>query len=193
MTVARQNPTPSAQQERDPRLKEIDALTLKQWLDQGRVQLIDVREPGEYADERIPGAINMPLSTFDPARVPASTPEKPVVLQCRMGNRSIRAACQLLDHGWPEVLSLKGGIEAWKAAKLPTTRTRNAPISLMRQVQIAAGSLVLTGTLLGAFVHPAWLVLSGFVGAGLVFAGITNTCGLALLLARMPWNRGQAL
>ncbi|MFS8858437.1 rhodanese-like domain-containing protein [Synechococcus sp. H55.7] len=191
MTVAQQNPT--AQQERDPRLKEIDAWTLKQWLDQGRVQLIDVREPAEYHDERIPGAINMPLSTFDPAKVPASTPEKPVVLQCRMGSRSIRAGCQLLEYGWPEAINLKGGIEAWKAAKLPTTRTRNAPISVMRQAQITAGSLVLVGTLLGAFVHPGWLVLSGFVGAGLVFAGITNTCGLALLLARLPWNRGQTL
>ncbi|MGY2979977.1 rhodanese-like domain-containing protein [Thermostichus sp. OS-CIW-30] len=193
MTVTQQNPIPSASQERDPRLKEIDALTLKQWLDQGRVQLIDVREPGEYADERIPGAINMPLSTFDPAKVPASTPEKPVVLHCRMGSRSIRVGCQLLDRGWPEVISLKGGIEAWKVAKLPVTRTQNAPISIMRQVQIAAGSLVLTGTLLGAFVNPWWLLLSGFVGAGLVFAGVTNTCGMALLLARMPWNRGQAL
>ncbi|MCJ2542614.1 rhodanese-like domain-containing protein [Thermostichus vulcanus] len=192
MTTA---PTPQtlSQQEQDPRLKEIDALTLKQWLDQGRVKLIDVREPSEYAEERIPGAINMPLSTFDPTQVPASTPEQPVVMQCRMGSRSIQASCQLLDKGWPEVINLKGGIEAWKSAKLPVTRTRNAPISLMRQVQIAAGSLVLLGTLLGAWVNPAWLLLSGFVGAGLVFAGVTNTCGMALLLARMPWNRGQSL
>jgi len=188
-----QIPPSSSQEERDPRLKEIDALTLKQWLDQGRVQLIDVREPAEYADERIPEAINMPLSSFDPTQVPASTPEKPVVMQCRMGSRSIRASCQLLEQGWPEVLNLKGGIEAWKVAKLPVTRTQNAPISLMRQVQIAAGSLVLTGTMLGAFVSPWWLLLSGFVGAGLVFAGVTNTCGMALLLARMPWNQGQSL
>lgn len=192
MTIA-QNPQPQAQQDRDPRLKEIDALTLKQWLDQGRVNLIDVREPSEYAEERIPGAINMPLSTFDPTQVPTSTPEQPVVMQCRMGSRSIRASCQLLDTGWPEVLNLKGGIEAWKSAQLPVTRTQNAPISLMRQVQIAAGSLVVFGTLMGALVNPWWLLLSGFVGSGLVFAGVTNTCGMALLLARMPWNRGQSL
>lgn len=182
-------PQSLSQQERDPRLKEIDALTLKQWLNQGRVKLIDVREPSEFAEERIPGAINMPLSTFDPTQVPASTPEQPVVMQCRMGNRSIQASCQLLDQGWPEVINLKGGIEAWKSARLPVTRTRKAPISLMRQVQIATGSLVLLGTLLGAFVNPWWLLLSGFVGSGLVFAGVTNTCGMALLLARMPWNR----
>ncbi|MEN9202326.1 MAG: rhodanese-like domain-containing protein [Thermostichus sp. DG_1_6_bins_120] len=186
-------PRVPSQSQQDPRLKEIDALTLKAWLDQGRVKLIDVREPSEYAEERIPGAINMPLSTFDPTQVPVSTPEQPMVLQCRMGSRSIRASCQLLDKGWPEVINLKGGIEAWKAAQLPVTRSQNAPISLMRQVQIAAGSLVLLGTLLGTFVHPGWLFLSGFVGAGLVFAGITNTCGMALLLARMPWNRGQSL
>ncbi|MEN9205344.1 MAG: rhodanese-like domain-containing protein [Thermostichales cyanobacterium SZTDM-1c_bins_54] len=180
--------TPSV---RDPRIQEIDPLTLKQWLDQGRVTLIDVREPAEFAEERIPGAINMPLSKFDPQQVPRSTAERPVVLQCKMGSRSIRASCQLLDQGWNEVINLQGGIENWKRQRLPVTKTANAPISIMRQVQITAGSLVVVGTVLGAFVSPWWLLLSGFVGSGLVFAGVTNTCGLALLLARMPWNRGQ--
>ncbi|GAB4214400.1 MAG: rhodanese-like domain-containing protein [Synechococcales cyanobacterium] len=183
---------PNATVTPDPRLVEIDALTLKQWLDQNRVTLIDVREPAEYAEERIPGAMNQPLSTFDPGQIPASTPDHPVVLHCKMGSRSLRASTQLLASGWPHVLNLQGGIEAWKNAKLPVTRTPNAPISLMRQVQITAGSLVVTGTILGVLIHPGWLFLSGFVGAGLMFAGISNTCGLALLLARMPWNRGQA-
>jgi len=176
---------------RDPRLKEVDPQTLKQWLDQQRATVIDVREPGEFAEERISGAINLPLSTFDPTRVPRSTPDHVVVMQCKMGSRSMRASSQLLEHGWAEVFNLQGGIEHWKRLRLPLTRTANAPISIMRQVQITAGSLVVLGTVLGALVSPWWLILSGFVGSGLVFAGVSNTCGMALLLARMPWNRGQ--
>ncbi|MDW8399764.1 MAG: DUF2892 domain-containing protein, partial [Acetobacteraceae bacterium] len=83
-------------------------------------------------------------------------------------------------------------LEAWKAAGLPVAEDRRQPIELMRQVQIAAGSLVLVGVLLGALLHPGFFALSGFVGAGLVFAGATGTCGLAQLLRLMPWNRGLA-
>lgn len=176
---------------RDPRLQEVDPQTLKQWLDQQRVTVVDVREPSEFAEERIPGAINLPLSAFDPARVPRSTPDHPVVMQCRTGNRSMQASRRLLDAGWEEVIHLQGGLERWKQLRFPLTRTANAPISIMRQVQITAGSLVVLGTVLGAFVSPWWLLLSGFVGSGLVFAGVTNTCGMALLLARMPWNQGH--
>ncbi len=176
---------------RDPRLQEVDPQTLKQWLDQGRVTVVDVREPSEFAEERIFGAVNMPLSNFDPTRVPRSTPDHPVVMQCKTGSRSLRASCQLLESGWSEVIHLQGGLEHWQRLRLPVTRTANAPISIMRQVQITAGSLVVLGTVLGALVSPWWLLLSGFVGSGLVFAGVTNTCGMALLLARMPWNQGH--
>jgi len=175
----------------DPRLQEVDPQTLKQWLDQQRVTVVDVREPSEFAEERIPGAVNMPLSSFDPTRVPRSTPDHPVVMQCRTGNRSMQASRRLLDAGWEEVIHLQGGLERWKQLRFPLTRTANAPISIMRQVQITAGSLVVLGTVLGAFVSPWWLLLSGFVGSGLIFAGVTNTCGMALLLARMPWNQGH--
>jgi hypothetical protein len=83
---------------------------------------------------------------------------------------------------------VQGGVQAWEAAGLPLNRGRKT-LSLERQVRIIAGALVVVGAVLGYLVHPAWVGLSGFVGAGLVFAGITDTCGMAMVLARMPWNQ----
>ncbi len=169
-------------------LSEIDATTLKTWLDKGDVVLVDVREPAEHAGERIPGSELVPLSRFDPAQVPEAE-GKTLVLYCRTGNRSAQAGQQLLHAGAHAAWHLQGGIEAWKAAGYETERIANAPISLQRQVQMAAGSLVLLGTILGAWVSPWFLLLSGFVGAGLTFAGITDTCGMAMLLAKLPYNQ----
>ncbi len=151
------------------------------------VLLVDVREPGEFRGERIAAAISVPLSRFKPEAIPAS--RKTLVLMCQSGNRSRQAATLLEEAGISGFYQLEGGLNAWKAAELPVVKGSNAPISIMRQVQITAGSLVFIGTVLGALVSPAWLILSGFVGAGLVFAGISNTCAMALILARMPWNQ----
>jgi rhodanese-related sulfurtransferase len=170
------------------KLQEINALTLKQWLDEQKVILLDVREPGEYANEHIAGAMLLPLSTFDPTLV-SPAEDKTLVLYCQSGKRSTQAAQKLLDSGFAEVTHLKGGLPTWKAAGYPTQTDRNAPISLFRQVQIVAGSLVALGTVLGAFVSPWFLILSGFVGCGLVFAGITNTCAMGMLLAKLPYNQ----
>lgn len=172
-------------------LIEIDATTLKAWLDTGDALLVDVREPAEHAGERIPGAQLRPLSRFDAAQVPQVAGKK-VVLYCQSGNRSAQAGRQLLAAGVPQVWHVQGGLQTWKDAGYETIRTPHAPISLQRQVQIVAGALVLLGTLLGALVSPWWLLLSGFVGAGLTFAGLTGTCGLALLLARLPYNQRPA-
>lgn len=169
-------------------LIEVEATTLHAWLNAGEAILIDVREPAEHAGEHITGAQVLPLSTFDPARVP-QTAGKKVVLYCQSGNRSAQAGRQLLAAGMPEVRHLRGGLQAWKDSGYDTVRQAHAPISLQRQVQIVAGSLILLGTLLGAFVSPWWLLLSGFVGAGLTFAGLTDTCGMAMLLARLPYNQ----
>ena len=169
-------------------VSEIDATTLKTWLDKGEVILVDVREPAEHLGERIRDTALVPLSRFNPAQVPQ--PEgKTLVLYCRTGNRSAQAGQQLLDSGASMVWHLRGGIEAWKTAGYETERTAKAPISLQRQVQIAAGLLVLLGTVLGAWVWPWFLLLSGMVGAGLVFAGLTDTCGMAMLLAKLPYNQ----
>ncbi len=169
-------------------LQVIDAPTLKQWLDTDSVILIDVRESSEYREEHIQGARLVSLSNFTPDKIPQD-PTKKVVLYCRTGNRSSQAAQKLFSAGSREVTHLKDGLNSWKQAGYPTVVDKNAPISLMRQVQIVAGFLVLTGTGLGAFVSPWFLLLSGFVGGGLMFAGITNTCALGMLLAKLPYNR----
>ena len=170
------------------RLQEINAVTLKKWLDKKQALLIDVREPGEFAAEHIPGAKLMSLSRFDPQVVPQDARRR-IVLQCQSGNRSAQTAQKMFDLGYSEVFHLRGGLPTWKAAGYPTVFDKNAPISMFRQVQIVAGSLVFLGTILGALVSPWFLTLSGFVGAGLVFAGITNTCAMAMLLAKLPYNQ----
>lgn len=169
-------------------LREIDAATLRGWLDRGECVLVDVREPGEHARRRIPEASLAPLSRIGSEGVP-DTGEGRLVLHCNTGNRSERAARKLLADGHAEVWHLAGGIEAWRAAGQPVEVDEDAPIELQRQVQIAAGSLVLAGTLAGALFSPLWLALAGFVGAGLVFAGVTGTCGMARLLSLLPYNR----
>jgi rhodanese-related sulfurtransferase len=170
------------------KLKLVDAATLKHWLDHDQVLLIDVREKAEYAGEHIANSTLMPLSSFNPQAVPTQS-SKTIVLYCQSSNRSGQAAQKLFAAGIQEVTHLQGGLNAWKQAGYPTKINKNAPISLMRQVQIVAGSLVLTGTLLGAFISPWFLILSGFVGGGLLFAGITNTCALARLLSLLPYNQ----
>ncbi|MDH6060685.1 rhodanese-like domain-containing protein [Chrysosporum bergii ANA360D] len=169
-------------------LQLIDALTVKNLTEKQQVHLIDVREPSEYAAEHIPGAQLLPLSQFQPEQVPFQ-PHTKVVLYCQSGNRSHQAAQILVNAGFSEFAQLQGGITAWKQSNYATKINKNAPISLMRQVQIVAGSLVLTGTILGAFISPWFLILTGFVGAGLVFAGVTNTCAMARLLAKLPYNQ----
>lgn len=167
---------------------EVDATSLKLKLDLQQVTLIDVRESGEYASEHISGSISMPLSTFEPELVDQIS-TKPIVLCCQSGMRSSKATQKLLECGFESMSQLQGGISSWKSAGFKTKSDQNAPISLFRQVQIVAGSLVVLGTLLGAFVSPYFLILSGFVGSGLVFAGVTNTCAMGMLLAKLPYNQ----
>lgn len=167
-------------------LPTIDPKTLKRRLDEGSAVLIDIREPAEHARERIAGAHLVPLSTIDRQPIPG---DKTIVFHCRTGNRTAANARVLLAKDCPEAYALAGGLEAWKAAGLPTEVDRHAPIELFRQVQIAAGSLVLIGLLLAVLVSPYFVALSAFVGGGLIFAGVTGTCGMARLLGIMPWNQ----
>lgn len=169
-------------------LLEIEPVDLHSMLDRGEAIVIDVREADEYARDHIDGALLVPLSAFDAAKVPADN-GRTVVLHCRSGRRSADAANRLLAAGRPVARHLRGGILAWREAGFPVVENKRVPISIMRQVQITAGSLVVLGVLLAIAFHPLWALLSGFVGAGLVFAGVTGTCGLAAVLARMPWNR----
>lgn len=170
------------------KLQEVDAPTLKHWMEEDGALLIDVREKNEFAAEHIPGAKLMSLSHFHPEKI-SNEAHRKIVLQCQSGNRSAKAADKMFAAGFREVVHLKGGLPIWKAAGYSTEVNKKAPISMFRQVQIVAGSLVFLGTVLGTFVSPWFLILSGFVGAGLVFAGITDTCAMALLLAKLPFNQ----
>ncbi|ABB56966.1 rhodanese-like domain-containing protein [Synechococcus elongatus] len=157
-------------------------------IDRQEVLLLDVREVAEYQADHIAGSHLYPLSQITQLPLPAS--DRPIVLTCQSGMRSQKAATQLQQRGLT-ITELQGGLNAWKQQGLPTIgQTANAPISLMRQVQLVAGSLVLISIILSLTLAPTWLGLSAFVGAGLVFAGLSGTCLLANVLAAMPWNRG---
>ena len=132
-------------------LKTIEPITLHKLLNQNKVVLVDVREPEEHKEERIAGSIRVSLSDFDPRRIPR-VKGKQLYLYCRSGNRSAKAAQKLFEAGYQEVTHLQGGIKSWKAAGYQTQTNRIFPISLMKQMQIVAGSLVLAGVLLGTFV-----------------------------------------
>jgi len=149
--------------------------------------LLDVRTPAEFTDAHIEGSISHPLASLDPKQVDALIAGgKRCFVICQSGTRARQAAAKLRAQGLSPCV-LDGGIRAWDAAGLPLIRGKKT-MSLERQVRIAAGTLVLAGAILGYLVHPAWIALSGFVGAGLVFAGLTDTCGMGMILARMPWN-----
>src|ERR1700733_7512044 len=155
-----------------------------------KIDLIDVRTPAEYREVHVEFAQNVPLDQLDPNSVMRSRAhtDDALYVVCRSGARGQQACERFKQSGFQNVTNIDGGTLACEQAGLPVVRGKKV-ISLERQVRIAPGSLGLTGVLLGWFVHPGFLGLSGFVGAGLVFAGVTDTCGMGLLLARMPWNR----
>lgn len=180
-------------------LKSITPAEAAKLIGQGAV-LVDIREADEHARERIPGALSRPLSAIGAtsgAAAAASSLTRPgttaVLFHCKSGMRTkgnadrLRATCTDAD-----AYIVEGGLDAWKAAGLATEADRSKPIEIIRQVQITAGSLVLLGVVLGWLVDPRFYGLSGFIGAGLVFAGVSGTCGMAHILQLMPWNRSMA-
>ncbi len=177
----------------------IEAIKPKELLElckQGRkIDLIDVRTPVEYREVHVGIARNAPLDQLDPASLMHArngSANDPLYVICRSGSRGQQACEKFFKAGFSDVVNIEGGTMACIEAGLPVIRGKKA-ISLERQVRIAAGSFVLLGAVLGWLVHPAFIGLSAFVGAGLVFSGITDTCGMGMILARMPWNRcGQS-
>lgn len=154
--------------------------------------VIDVRTPVEFAEVHVTAARNVPLDRLNPDDLYETqnlSIEKPVYILCRSGQRAAKAADQLAKGGFPNSVVVEGGTLAWIEAGLPVERGSAKVISLERQVRIAAGSIVLTGVMLSHFVSPAFIWLSGFVGAGLIFAGISDWCGMGLLIAKAPWNQ----
>ncbi len=152
------------------------------------VTLVDVREPVEYAEAHIPGAALIPLGELE-RRAGEIDRSQPVVVMCRSGKRAGQAVAKLETRGFTGLRNLDGGILAWQAAGLPVARAEKKVFPLMQQVQIIIGSGVLAGVILSRLVHPDFIWLSAFFGAGLVFAGTSGWCGLAILMSKMPWNR----
>jgi len=169
-------------------LPTIDPVRAKRLIQDGAV-LVDIREADEHAREHVPGARHQALSRLSTVDAAGA---KAVIFHCRSGARTAANASRLAGAAGCDAYILEGGIEAWKKAGLPVNIDARQPIEIMRQVQITAGGLVLAGVLLGVWVAPAFLGLSAFVGAGLMFAGISGWCGMAKLLAFMPWNRRAA-
>ena len=168
-------------------LKSVSPQAARQLLDAGAV-LGDIRGADEYAREHIRGARHLSLDQLNAAG-PELVGSKAVIFHCRGGQRTRMNEARLAGCVSCEAYMLEGGIDAWKAEGLEVEKDPAQPLELQRQVMIAAGSLVLLGVLLGYALSPWLFLLSGFVGAGLIFAGISGFCGMALLLQRMPWNR----
>jgi rhodanese-related sulfurtransferase len=171
--------------------KTIQANELLQLIQSGEtIDLIDVRTPVEFREVHVAVAKNLPLDQLKAADVTGarkSSSDKPVYVICRSGSRG-QQACAKLEQAGMNVINVEGGTNACVSAGVPVVRGKKA-MSLERQVRIAAGTLVTTGVLLSIFVHPYWIGLSGFVGAGLIFAGVTDSCAMGMLIAKMPWNR----
>lgn len=170
-------------------IKTVDATTLKQWMESGEAIIVDVREPAEYEAEHIKGATLAPLSALRPTDLPKHE-DKKLVIHCRKGGRG-NSACEKLVSEQPdlEIYNLEGGISAWAAQGFAVQTGGKKILPLDQQVQLTIGLSVLTGSILGYAVNPLFFLLSGFFGAGLTFAGLTGFCGLAMLMAKMPWNR----
>jgi rhodanese-related sulfurtransferase len=157
----------------------------------GRALLLDVRSPAEYDAQHVVGSTLQPLDTLNPAEWASKNTGAPLYVLCQSGGRASRAAALLAKQG-VACCVVEGGLEAWTAAGLPVERTASGVLPLMRQVQLVIGLVSGTGAALALWKHPLFALIPLFTSAGLVFAGATGYCGLALLMARMPWNQRRA-
>jgi rhodanese-related sulfurtransferase len=170
-------------------IKSVDATTLKCWIDKGEAILVDVREPFEHSAQNIHGATLLPLVDVNKGILP-DTGKKKLVIHCRSGNRS-KNACEklLVEDSSLEIYNLEGGILEWEETGYPVVSSGKFFLPLDRQVQLTIGLSVLIGSVLTYFVTPLFALLTGFLGAGLSLAGLTGFCGLAVIMAKMPWNK----
>ncbi len=170
-------------------MKSINAQTAKEWLTKNEAILIDVREPSEFNAIHIEGAHLIPVGKISNDQLPAIANKK-IIVHCKLGMRG-KTACEKLLEGNPDldIYNMEGGIVAWENAGFKVEKSGKEPISITRQVQIAIGCGVLLGLFLGVFVNSLFLFISVFFGAGLLFAGLTGSCALAMLMQKMPWNQ----
>jgi rhodanese-related sulfurtransferase len=167
----------------------VDAERLEKEIDERTdVRLLDVRSPGEYETMRIRGSYNVPMDLVGGYAREIRAIEEPVVLVCQSGSRARKARVALEDAGMPHVHVLEGGVKGWVSSGKPVERGHE-PISMERQIRIAAGALAGVGGLLALTVNRRFGALPAFIGGGLVFAGVTDTCAMAILLAKLPYNR----
>ena len=162
----------------------------------GEIDVIDVRTPVEFRELHVEFARSVPLDALNPQAVQTargSRQAEPLYVICKSGGRGKQACDKFIAAGISQVVNVEGGTLACEAAGLEVVRGKKA-MSLERQVRIAAGLLVVIGSALGAFVDQRWIGLAAFVGTGLIFAGVTDTCGMAMLLGKLPWNqvRGES-
>jgi rhodanese-related sulfurtransferase len=169
-------------------VREISVVDAHDLLKSGAAVLVDVRTAPEFGEIRADGAISLPLDQLSKERLTSVAGEKQVVFICKSGARGRDAAGKAEGWGIP-CANVVGGTSAWEAAESPVIRGASTVISIERQVRIVAGGLVVLGTVAGLLGSPLAFVVPLGVGSGLVFAGVTDTCGLAMVLGRMPWNR----
>lgn len=154
--------------------------------------MVDVREYPEFATAHIRGSLLVPLATL-PSVSQAWDKAEAITLVCKSGRRAEQARQQLAAQGFTSLNVLHGGIDAWRESGMPLARAQHRPWAIERQVRVAAGSLVLITLALGFFLTPWALLATALVGAGLVFAGVSDTCMMGSLLARLPWNHPRRL
>ena len=175
-------------------MQTISVKELAELKNRSSIDLIDVRTPVEFREVHVEGAKNVPLDSLDPKLVASArngNSTETLYVICKSGGRSAKGAQKFIDAGMTNVISVDGGTSAWDEAGYPVERGKKA-MGLERQVRILAGFLVLLGAVLGFLIHPYFIGLSGFIGAGLMFAGITDTCGMGMMLSKMPWNQVNA-
>ena len=173
-----------------PTISTVSPSEVSKLVSEGKIafeDILDVRTPLERSEVHISGTRHVPLDSLD-VDSSGADPTKTLYLLCRSGARAQKAGDLLTSGGIKNLSVIDGGILAWEEAGLAVTKGKKV-VSLDRQVRIAAGALVVAGTLLGFLVSPGWLALSGFVGAGLMFSGITDSCTMGLLISKLPWNR----
>lgn len=169
---------------------ELNALREKD----GGVSLLDVRTPAEHEKIHVPGVHLVPVDELDPDALAGNagfSKDRTIYILCHSGARAERAARKMEEKGFRNCVVVEGGTAAWAAAGLPVNQTDRNVLPLNRQVQIVAGAMGLTGAILAVTVAPGWIFLSGFVGLGLMVAGATDFCPMAILMARMPWNQSS--
>ena len=170
-------------------IKNIDALTLRKWLEDDQAILIDVREPAEHKNQNIAKAKLIPLAEITKEKLPDFANKK-LVIHCQGGKRSLSACQKLLGENIGcEIYNLEGGINAWCSSGCNVNCKTGFFLPVDRQTQLAIGSVVFISSMLGYFFNINFLFISGFFGAGLIFAGLTGNCTLGKIIAKMPWNK----